>query len=42
MHIKPEGMTQFDILHTFVEKFSELRGIVFLSSTQSSQNLKFI
>ena len=32
MHIKPEGMTQFDSFHTFV----------FLSSTQSGQNLKFI
>ena len=36
MLMQPEGRTQF---YTF---FSELRVIVFLSSTQSSRNLKFI
>ena len=31
-----------DIFHVFVEKFSKLRALLFLSSTQTSQNLKFI
>ena len=41
MHIKAEGMTQFDIFHVFVEN-SMNRDLLFLSSTQTSLNLKFI
>ena len=38
MHIKAEGMTRFDIFYVFVE----LIALLFLSSTQTSKNLKFI
>ena len=37
IHIKAEGMTQSDIFHV-----SELRALLFLRSTQTSQNLKFL
>ena len=42
MHTKAEGMTQLDISSCLCRKFSQLRALLFLSSTQTSQNLKFI
>ena len=42
MHTKAEGMTQLDISSCLCRKFSELRALLFLSSIQNSQNLKFI
>ena len=39
---KPEGMTQFDIFHILVGSYSELSPMLFLNSTPSSQNMKYI
>ena len=39
MHIKAKDMNQFDV---FIKKISELRALLFLSSAQTNQNLKFI
>ena len=42
MHMKSEGMTLFDIFICLCRKFTELRALLFLSFTETSQNLKFI